>query len=351
MHTFVCSTRLYFGENALQALESLGAKRVFLVTDPFFTKNGTVEQIVSHLPDAQVQIFEQIRGEPTLSLVAEGVRRLHETEADTVLALGGGSAIDCAKGILSLSQSAARLIAIPTTSGTGSEVTSFAILTHEGVKHPLIEENIRPQAAILDDSLLRGLPRGLIADAGMDVLAHCLEAIAAKNASAFTTAFASAAFRMVLERLTASYQGDLSVRGEIHQAATMAGIAFDNAGLGICHALSHALGGAFHLAHGRLNAILLPHVLRFNAQAVPVPYAALASFCGLAGPNGLVFAIRRLRRRLELPASLTAAGLERGDVLAKADSLCRAALEDPCAASNPRPVTLEDLHSLLQAAL
>ena len=156
---------------------------------------------------------------------------------------------------------------------------------------------------------------------------------------------------MVLERLTASYQGDLSVRGEIHQAATMAGIAFDNAGLGICHALSHALGGAFHLAHGRLNAILLPHVLRFNAQAVPVPYAALASFCGLAGPNGLVFAIRRLRRRLELPASLTAAGLERGDVLAKADSLCRAALEDPCAASNPRPDTLEDLHSLLQAAL
>lgn len=180
METFVCSTRLCFGENALQALQTLGAKRAFLVTDPFFAKNGTAQHILSLLPDAETEVFDRVGGEPTLAMVAQGVDRLQKFRPDTLLALGGGSAIDCAKGILSLAQSEARLVAIPTTSGTGSEVTSFSILTHEGVKHPLIDEALRPQLAILDDSLLRALPKGLIADAGMDVLTHCLEAIASK---------------------------------------------------------------------------------------------------------------------------------------------------------------------------
>ena len=266
---------------------------------------------------------------------------------DTVVALGGGSAIDCAKGIVSLEP--VQLVAIPTTSGTGSEVTSFSILTHQGVKHPLIDERIRPQIAILDDSLLGELPKGLIADAGMDALTHCLEAAASQNANAFTGAFAYSAFRTVLETLPASFAGDRSVRGRIHQAACMAGIAFDNAGLGVCHALSHALGGAFHLPHGRLNAILLPHVLRFNAAFAP--YAELAAYCRLSGTQGLVLALQRLCRRLELPESLSAAGLERAAVEAQADAVCRAALADPCLASNPRPVSLEDLRTLLRAAL
>lgn len=349
MESFVCSTRLCFGENALQALQTLGAKRAFLVTDPFFAKNGTAQHILSLLPDAETEVFDRVGGEPTLAMVAQGVDRLQKFRPDTLLALGGGSAIDCAKGILSLAQSEARLVAIPTTSGTGSEVTSFSILTHEGVKHPLIDEALRPQLAILDDSLLRALPKGLIADAGMDVLTHCLEAIASKNATAFTTVLASAAFRTTLEQLPASYAGDISVRGRIHEAASMAGVAFDNAGLGVCHALSHALGGAFHLPHGRLNAILLPPVLRFNAPAAP--YTVLAAYCGLSGTNGLIFAVQRLRRRLELPETLTAAGLERSEVLAKADALCAAALADPCLAANPRPVTADDLHRLLEAAL
>lgn len=367
--------RIIYGEGVSKQvatlLQSLNVKTVMAVYDEGIKQVGIADSVLTPLREAGfvVEEFGGVTADPPVEMIEAAAKYADEKNVDIYIAIGGGGVIDTTKCMAVMHTNPGRLldyvlgvgkpipnlcpkvIAIPTTSGTGSEVTSFAILTHEGVKHPLIEENIRPQAAILDDSLLRGLPKGLIADAGMDVLAHCLEAIAAKNASAFTTAFASAAFRMVLEHLAASYQGDLSVRGEIHQAATMAGIAFDNAGLGVCHALSHALGGAFHLAHGRLNAILLPHVLRFNAQAVPAPYAALASFCGLAGPNGLVFAIRRLRRRLELPASLTAAGLERGDVLAKADSLCRAALQDPCAASNPRPVTLEDLHFLLQAAL
>ena len=349
MDTFVCSTRLCFGENALLSLQTLGARRVLLVTDPFFAKNGTAQRICALLPGAEAEIFDAIGGEPTLEMVALGVGRLQAFQPDTIIALGGGSAIDCAKGILSLSQSGARLIAIPTTSGTGSEVTSFSILTHDGVKHPLIDDALRPQLAILDDSLLCKLPKSLIADAGMDVLTHCLEAIASKHATAFTTALATAAFRSTLEFLPASYDGNLSVRGTIHEAAAMAGIAFDNAGLGVCHALSHALGGAFHLPHGRLNAILLPSVLRFNASAAP--YSLLAAHCALSGTNGLIFAIQRLRRRLALPESLCAAGLNRSEVLRQSDALCAAALEDPCLAANPRPVTTDDLHRLLEAAL
>ncbi len=340
MQEFVLSTRLCFGENALDALKTLGAARVLLVTDQFFAQNGTAERICA-LCGCETQIFSKVQPDPPLSLIAEGVRQMQQFCPDALIALGGGSAIDCAKGMLSMSGSEAKFVAIPTSSGTGSEVTSFAILTHEGVKHPLVEEKLRPYMAILDDSLLRQLPKGLIADAGMDVIAHCIEAVAAKNASPFTQAMASSAYRMAAEYLPRSFDGDVSVRGAIHCAATMAGIAFDNAGLGACHALSHALGGAFHIAHGRLNGILLPYVIQYNSAHAP--YSLLA-------PN-LRFAVTRLRRRLQLPESLTAAGLKREEVLKQADSICAAAMNDPCTASNPRPMTREAYHSLLRACL
>lgn len=351
MDTFVCATRLCFGQDALQALGTLQAKRVLLVTDRFFVQNGTAQRVLSYLSGAESELFDRVKGEPSLSLVAEGVEVFQHVQPDTVLALGGGSVLDCAKGIVSMSGETPRLVAIPTTSGTGSEVTSFAILTHDGIKHPLIDEALRPELAILDASLLENLPKGIIADAGMDVLTHCLEAFVAKNATLFTSALAASAFRTALEQLPASYAGDASVRGNIHQAATMAGLAFDNAGLGVCHALSHALGGRFHLPHGRLNAILLPHVVRFNAVCAAPAYGALAAQCKLSGVPGLCFALTRLRRKLELPESLSAAGLNRSEVQSSADALCRAALSDPCLAANPRDVSLNDLHGLLEAAL
>lgn len=340
MQEFVLSTRLCFGANALDALKMLQAERVLLVTDKFFAENGTASRICA-LCGCASKIFAKVQPDPPLSLIAEGVEQMREFSPDVLIALGGGSAIDCAKGMLSMSGSAAKTVAIPTTSGTGSEVTSFAILTHEGVKHPLVEEHLRPALAILDDSLLEKLPKGLIADAGMDVVAHCIEAVAAKNASPFTHALAVSAYQTVAELLPRSFDGDTSVRGAIHCAATMAGIAFDNAGLGACHALAHALGGAFHLAHGRLNGILLPHVIHYNHDFAPYH---------LLGPN-LRFAVSRLRRRLQLPASLTEAGLKREDVLREADAICTAALNDPCTKGNPRPLTKEDYCSLLRACL
>lgn len=356
MQTFTLGTRLCFGENALAALETLGAKRVLLITDKFFAENGTAQTIAA-LCHGETRIFAEVQPDPPLELVARGVAILQEFQPDVLLALGGGSAIDCAKGIRSLGKSEAKLVAVPTTSGTGSEVTSFAILTHEGVKHPLVEDALRPALAILDASLLDKLPAGLVADAGMDTLSHCLEAVVANNASAFSDALAQNAARCVLADLPASYalaksgKTDRALRGRLHEAATMAGIAFDNAGLGACHALSHALGGAFHLAHGKLNGILLPHILEFNLPAAGEAYARLAAACKLTGARGLIYAVRRLRQRLDLPETLTQAGLEHGTVLGKAEEIAETAANDPCAASNPRPVTKADFSRLLRAAL
>ena len=346
---FEFSTRICCGENALSALQTLDAKKVLLVTDRFFAENGTAQHICSLCGGAQCEIFDQVQPDPPLALIAEGVRRLDTFVPDTLLALGGGSAIDCAKGMLAMAQTKPRFVAIPTSSGTGSEVTSFAILTHDGVKHPLVDEALRPSLAILDAALLDKLPPALIADAGMDVLAHCLEAVVAKNATPFSDALAGCAFRTVLERLPASYRGERGVREEIHCAATMAGIAFDNAGLGACHALSHAIGGAFHLPHGRVNGILLPHVLQFNGSQDG--YRRLAALCGLSGQNALGFAVKRVRRQLDLPGTLTEAGLSREAVLAKADAVANAAANDPCSATNPVPAAHADYLTLLTQAL
>lgn len=351
MQTFEYGTRLCFGREAMQGLRALGARRVLIVTDAFFEKQGIAARVGREFGAEAVRIFAQVQPDPPLTLVAEGIRVMREFQPDTVAALGGGSAIDCAKGMVAQDEGTVRLVALPTTSGTGSEVTSFSILSHNGVKYPLIDPRLRPSVAILDASLLDELPQTVIADAGMDVVAHCLEAVAARNASPFSDAFALYALRTVLEKLPASYRGERTVREAVHCAATMAGIAFDHAGLGICHALSHALGGQFHVAHGRLNGILLPHVLRFNAVSKPTLYANCAAYCGLSGVRGLCFAVERLRRNLAMPSTLSLAGISADALRQAEDALCEAAAADPCTRSNPRPATVEDFRALLRAAL
>lgn len=343
MQNFVLSTQIYSGSGAINQLKILGYRKILLVTDRFFVENGTAKKITEL---CEVCIFDKVRPDPPLSLVAEGVAALQSFAPDAVIALGGGSAIDCAKGIVSMAHSDADLIAVPTTSGTGSEVTSFAVLTHEGVKYPLVEGRLRPKLAILDSDLLTALPPKLIADTGMDAVAHCIEAIAAKNASPFTDALAMHALSLLFALLEKSFSGQTDVREKIHCAATMAGIAFDNAGLGICHALSHAIGGIFHLSHGRINAVLLPAVMRFNASPA---YAHAAKHCGLTG--SLTLAIERLRRSLKLPTSLTQAGLARSDVLAHIDEICQTALHDPCTATNPKSVSRNDLAQIVRQVL
>ena len=240
---------------------------------------------------------------------------------------------------------------MPTTSGSGSEVTSFAILTLDGVKHPLVDPALRPELAILDPALLEALPPRLIAESGMDAVSHCVEAAAAREASPVTDALAHSACRTLLRLLPRSFAGETAVRGDVHLAASMAALAFDNAGLGACHALAHALGGRFHVAHGRLCAMLLPHVIAHHAAADPHPYAALAAACGLPGVRGLTGTIVRLRARLGLPASLPEAGVPREAVLEAETDVLEAALADPCASQAPAPLTRDALQSLLRQVL
>ncbi len=350
MEVFNAKTKILSGSGALKDVDNMGFSRILVVADPFFAQNGTARRIGKN---AVVEIFDQVVPDPTVTLAARGAALVQEFRPEAIVALGGGSAMDCAKAMAYFSGLEPKLIAVPTTSGSGSEVTDFAILTHDGVKHPLVDEKLRPHAAILDSDLVQALPKGLVAEGGFDLLSHALEAVAATGAGKISDALAMVAFCTGFSLLPRSYAGDGAVRADIHQAATMAGLAFSSAGLGLCHGLSHALGGEFHVAHGRLNAILLPHVLEFNAPAAKAAYAALARRTGIStgadamAVRSLKNALIRLRRSLELPESLSQAGISREKLHEKADTLVAATLQDPCCATNPVPVTAEAVRSLL----
>lgn len=352
MNEFFCKTKIISGSGAIAALQSLHIQRLFLVCDPFFYQNGTADSIVKAAKAVDYHIFSQVVPDPSVTLAAQGAAAVREFHPDTVVALGGGSAMDSAKAMAYFSGLHPRLVAIPTTSGSGSEVTNFAILTHEGVKHPLVDDTLQPAVAILDSDLVKTLPLALIADGGFDMISHALEAYVALNADPFSDMLAEKAFATAMENLSASFSGERSVRGKIHTAATMAGIAFSNAGLGLCHAISHSLGGEFHIPHGRLNAILLPAVIDCNAQEALGKYAKLAKSVGLSSGSD-VMALRalknvllRLRRNLQLPDNLSQCGVS--ITPEKMETLIDSTLADPCCATNPRKPDREMVRSILR---
>ena len=344
MEEFFCKTKILAGAGAVSAISSLGKKRLFLVTDPFFVKNGTAKRIVELSRCECSEIFDKIQPDPTVELAAEGTARLRAFAPDLLVALGGGSTLDCAKAMAYFAKGNCLLAAIPTTSGSGSEVTDFAILTHDHVKHPLVDSRMRPDIAILDSDLLTALPPGLIAETGFDVLTHAAESYVAKNAGAITDLYAREAFSVAFANLPASFAGNTAVRLKVHLASTMAGMAFTQAGLGLCHAMSHSLGGMFHVPHGRLNAVLLPAVIGCNAHVAGKKYAELARAAGIGGSADTI-AIRnlknglcRLRRELNLPETLLQAGIDPRSVWRQAGELVEATLKDPCCDTNPMPV-------------
>ena len=346
MKEFYSGTRILCGKGAVSGLKNMQIRRLFLVTDPYFAKNGTAQAIAQAAQADATEIFDDVQPDPTVALAAKGTARVKTFQPDAIVALGGGSAMDCAKAMAYFSGSTAKLIAIPTTSGSGSEVTDFAILTHEAVKHPLVDPRLRPDVAILDDDLLQKLPPSLIADAGFDVLAHALEAYVATHSTPFTDALARDAFCTAFAVLPASFAGHTEVRLKVHIAATMAGMAFTEAGLGLCHAMSHTLGGMFHVPHGRLNAILLPAVIGCNAHSAGEKYASLARGAGLGGSadtlalRNLKNGLSKLRTELKLPATLAQAGVDPRNVWYSMDAIVKSTLADPCCATNP--IRVED---------
>lgn len=346
MERFHCKTKLISGAGSIAALGMMQIGRLFVVTDPFFRKNGQADRIAALANAEKTEFFDKVAPDPSVELVAQATAQMRALSPDTVLALGGGSAMDCAKAAVYFSGQSVRLIAVPTTSGSGSEVTDFAILTHDKVKHPLVDKRLIPDVAILDGDLVRELPASLVADTGFDALSHTLEAYVAKNAGAVSDALAADAFCTVYAALPASFSGNTQVRQKLHTASAMAGIAFSTAGLGVCHAMSHALGGMFHVPHGRLNAILLPSVIACNAHFAGEKYAKLARLSGIGGSvetiavRNLIHALVRLRRELHLPETLAQASVEPSQVRAQTKTLVQTVLSDPCCASNP--VTVED---------
>ena len=342
MEVFSCTTKIISGPGAIRELKQLESKRLLVVATPFFQDTDVPRRIQSAAQADSVAYFYEVSAEPTVELAAKGTALVQKFQPDAVVALGGGSAMDCAKAMVYFSGKQIPLVAIPTTSGSGSEVTDFSVLSHNGSKHPLVDKALQPAMAILDGDLLHTLPKSLIAEAGFDIIAHAVESYVATDAGAISMALAQDAFVKAGTALPASYYGDIRVRQEVHLAATMAGIAFSQSGLGLCHAMAHALGGRFHIAHGRLNAILLPAVVECNAAANK-KYAALARSAGFGSSadtvavRNLKNALLHLRKELQLPQTLAQAGIAPREVAEATADLVRDTLADPCCGTNPVP--------------
>lgn len=353
MESFSCKTEIYTGSGTLAQLKAMGIRRLLLVTDPFFLENGTAQKLLTLSGAEATEVFHKITPDPSVELAAEGTAVLRQFQPDAVVALGGGSAMDAAKAMCYFSGQKPLLVAVPTTSGSGSEVTDFAILSHAGVKHPLVDEQLKPDVAILDSNLVTSLPPVLVAEGGFDLISHAIEAYVATGSGKFSDMLAESALKTALEELQPSFAGDGESRKQMHIAATMAGLAFSHAGLGLCHAIAHALGGELHLPHGRLNAILLPAVMECHADRCGAQYAKLARAVGLSGGSDLM-ALRalkngllRLRKGLQLPETLAQAGIRTTLAREKMDTLVKAALADPCCATNPLPPTEEMVRSII----
>jgi alcohol dehydrogenase class IV len=365
---FYGKTKICYGGDALEILERLPAKQAFIVTDPFMVKAGFTDQVISHLDRGGIahRVFDGIEPDPSLETVTTGAALFLREQADLIIALGGGSVIDAAKAISFFACKARDgkirpiLAAIPTTSGTGSEVTAISVLTDKvkGVKIPLNDEMLIPDMAILDARFTRTLPAPVTAATGMDVLTHAIEAYTSRQANAFTSLYAEHAIRHVFQYLPRAYRhmDDMEAREALLLASCMAGMAFNNSGLGITHSIAHSLGGLFHVPHGLANAVMLPYVIRFNSFDVGVKYRDIAEMLSLAaasvetGTVSLIEAVRGMNASLGIPDRIRALKVDEKAFREHLDSMAAHALEDICTGGNPRRPSRDDIRMILEQA-
>lgn len=375
MKEFSFSTRIFFGEGALERLRKVEDKRVMIVTDRFMAGMGVPDKVAGYLTRCQVSVFDGVVPDPPIEVVAAGVQALQESGAEAMIAVGGGSTIDAAKAIRAVAKETLHIdtdrwecFAVPTTSGTGSEVTEYAVITDraKGIKYPLDSKALRPPVAILDPQLTVSAPAGVTADAGMDVLTHAIEAYVSKGANDFSDALCEKAVSLVFRFLPLAFRDgtDLLAREKMHNASCMAGLAFNSAGLGLTHGMAHAVGGKLHIPHGRINAMLLPHIIQFNANLAGVrggeyalaakKYQRLAKTLDLPAPSvrlgvsNLLREVEHLNRVLKIPATLREWGGDLEQVKQMWDEMVSAALADVTTSTNPRPATAENVSAILQ---
>lgn len=376
MKEFSFSTRVFFGEGSLERLHKVHDKRVMIVTDAFMEKSGVAHRVAAYLKDCEVTIFSDVVPDPPIETVAAGVECFQQCMPEVMIAVGGGSVIDAAKAIRVV---ASRIIgdidaqvkecfAIPTTSGTGSEVTEYAVVTDaaKGIKYPLASRELRPVTAILDPELVVSAPPKVTADSGMDVLTHALEAYVSTGANDFSDALAEKAISLVVKWLPIAFENgnDLLAREKMHNASCMAGLAFNSAGLGLCHGIAHGIGSKLHLPHGRANAIVLPYLLQFNADldhgrsggysVAAKKYQRLAKILDLpcssvpVGVSQLLKTVEKLNKQLKIPSTLKKGGYDMALFKQEKDNIIEGALADVTTATNPRKPGYSDIERLLK---
>jgi acetaldehyde dehydrogenase / alcohol dehydrogenase len=406
MQWFKVPSKIYFEKNATQYLAKMpNISKALIVTDPGMVKLGYVDKVLYYLrkrPDyVHCEIFSDVEPDPSIETVIKGAELMASFQPDAIIALGGGSAMDAAKGMWlfyeypdadfhGLKQKfldirkrivkypklghKAQFVAIPTTSGTGSEVTSFSVITDKkaNIKYPLADYELTPDVAIIDPQFVMTVPKVVTADTGMDVLTHAIEAYVSVMANDYTDGLAMKAIQLVFEFLPRAYRdgSDEVAREKMHNASTIAGMAFANAFLGINHSLAHKLGAEFHIAHGRANTVLMPHVIRYNATkpkkfaAFPKyehyiadkRYAEIAKMLDLPartteeGVESLVQAIIKLAKELDIPMSLETNGIDHTEFESKVDYLADKAFEDQCTTANPKLPLVTELAEIYRKA-
>ena len=404
MQWFKVPPKIYFENDSIQYLQKMeGIERAFIVTDPTMVKLGNVDKILYYLRKREqychAEIYSDVEPDPDVSTIMRGVAAMRQFQPDVIIALGGGSAIDAAKGMwlfyehpdasfdgmklkfMDIRKRAykfpklgtkAKLVAIPTTSGTGSEVTSFSVITDHAngnIKYPLADYALRPDVAIIDPQFVMSLPKSATADTGLDVLTHALEAYVSVMASDYTDGLALQAIGMVFKYLPRAYHNgatDTEAREKMHNASCIAGMAFSNAFLGLNHSMAHKLGGEYHIPHGRANAILLPYVVSYNAQKptkfatfpkyekfiADEKYAQIAHYIGVGGKTveesvkNLVKAIRDLEREVGLVKSVQECGIDEKLYMQNLQKLSENAHEDQCTTANPRYPLISEIKEL-----
>lgn len=381
MARFTLPRDLYHGKGCLEELKNLkGKKAILVVGGGSMKRQGFLDKAVNYLKEAgmEVELFEGVEPDPSVETVMKGAEAMRKFEPDWIVSMGGGSPIDAAKAMWAFYEypettfedlcipfnfpelrQKAKFCAIPSTSGTATEVTAFSVITNyqTGVKYPLADFNITPDVAIVDPELVEGLPLKQVAYTGMDALTHAIEAYVSTMNCSFTDPLALQAIEMVLDYLPASYNCDMTAREQMHYAQCLAGMAFSNALLGIVHSMAHKTGAAFstgHIPHGCANAIYLPYVIKYNAKD-PVAakrYAEIARRMGLEGTsekaliNSLCAKIDDFNVRLNIPKTLKEFGIKEEEFKEKISGIAERAVGDACTGSNPReidPATMEKL--------
>ena len=378
MRSFEIKTKVFFGDQALDRLAEIPYNKVLIITDPFMAQSSMFNLVTDPLKRAnkEFEIFKDVVPDPPIEKISEGVKKMLEYKPDVLVAVGGGSAIDSSKSIREFAlrvepYAEVGLIAIPTTSGTGSEVTSFAVVSDpkEKMKYPLVSEHLTPDEAILDAELVKSVPPAITADTGMDVFTHALEACVSTNRSDFTNALAEKAIEICGVFLLRAYLdgNDTHARQKMHSASCLAGLAFNTASLGLNHGMAHQLGATFHIPHGRANAMLLPHIIEFNSdinkhsksQKEYLPavkrYATVAQILGLSSYNkimtvrSLVNWVQFMLKEMDIPLSISQMGtISKEEYFNAIDRMAEAALADACTATNPRVPTKEDVVKMYQ---